>query len=327
MPPVTDLAIPTLVFAAGMAALVLGGHWLVEGSVRIARKLGWSPLLIGLTLVAFGTSAPEFAFNVAAAISGEPDLSFGNVIGSNIANIGLVLGVGGLLHPLVVHRRVARLEIPRLLMISAVITGLLWMPFTSVNGGPGFGRLDGLAMLLGFGLILFGWYRLGQAPGDDDMPDDEPSSWASDITFSVLGLTALVGGGKLAEHGAVEIASTLGASETVIGLTIVAIATSLPELVTVVIACRKGHTDLAVGNIVGSNLFNLLLVLASSVLVTPIPLPAGGLIDVGVMLVLTALLWPFAATSQHRVSRLEALLLLIIYAGWLTFRVMDELRG
>ncbi len=327
-----DTLTAPVTFVLGMIVLLWGGHMLVEGSVRIARWLKWSTLLIGLTIVAFGTSAPELFFNVIAATRGNSELSFGNVVGSNIANIALVLGLASLIAPLIVHSRVLRVELPLLILISIVMVFLCWLPATAVEeGNPGFGLLDGLAMLFLFIIFTWLWYRMGKKDQTDPMTteakelaeDESPHRLFPAIIMFMVGLGALVFGGSLAEAGAVGVAEWLGISKAVIGLTIVALATSMPEVATSIIACRKGHSDLAVGNIVGSNLFNILLVLGLTSLVKPIPAPLPWAYwDLGIMLGLTLILLPIALTSQQRITRVEGVFLVLCYVVYLVFTVI-----
>ncbi len=329
---------PLLFLIVGLVLLLRGADWLVEGAVAIARRMGWSPLIIGLTLVAFGTSAPELAVNVFAAVSGNVGLSFGNIIGSNIANIGLVIGVGAIIAPMDVHSRVIRRELPWLLVVTVGTIGLIFFGPTMLQSeaGPfvyGIHRLDGLLMLIVFVSFCFFWYRTARADKWDpltveavreaqEMAAESPlKSW---MLFAI-GLVGLLVGGKLTETGAVGIAKWLGFSDTLIGMTIVAIATSLPEVFTVIAAARKGHPDIAVGNVVGSNIFNLLLVLGITAMIGPIPLPPGGLADLLVMLGMTVLLMLVVVTSRKRqVNRIEGGVMLALFAAYLSYRVLGE---
>jgi len=306
--------------------------------VAIARRMGWSPLIIGLTLVAFGTSAPELAVNIFAATSGNVGLSFGNIIGSNIANIGLVIGVGAIVAPMDVHSRVIRRELPWLLVVTVGTIGLIFFGPTMLQTETGsfiYGihRLDGLLMLVVFIGFCFFWYRTARADSWDPLTVEAVREAQEVATESPLrswmlfavGLVALLSGGKLTESGAVGIARWLGLSDTLIGMTVVAIATSLPEVFTVIAAARKGHPDIAVGNVVGSNIFNLLLVLGITAMIGAIPLPEGGLADLLVMLGMTLLLMLVVVTSQKRqVNRIEGLVLLAIFSAYLTWRVLRE---
>ena len=310
----------------GIVLLLAGGHWLVVGSVTIARRLGMSTLVVGLTIVAAGTSAPELFFNVIAATAGHAEMSFGNIIGSNIANIGLVLGITAVIWPLTVHGRVVSKELPWLVIVSlfAVVVAVLW---------DGFGHFGGAVMLIGFGIFMFVWYRLGRREAADPLvaglgeeaEADTVGSMGGAIALFLIGLATLLAGGNFAEVGAVGIAKSLGLTEGLIGLTIVAFATSLPELSTCVIACRKGHHDLAVGNIVGSNIFNLLLVLGLTAVITPVQVPETGVSDLLAMVVITCLLWLMARTHGYRLARYEGAVLLLCYLGYMAWSVGREL--
>ncbi len=331
-----------LAFALGVALLLFGGHWLVTGAVTIARRLGVSRLVIGLTLVAAGTSSPEFFFNVIAALSGHGDLSFGNVDGSNIANIGFVLGLTALFRPLLVHGRVIKKELPWLLVVSGAMIGLPWIPLGGSGDPPGFGRAQGILMLGAFAVFMMRWYRMGRRDAADPLVQEVEqevetgtrASTATAIFLLVLGMAFLVGGGKLAEIGAVGIARWLGLSDALIGLLIVAVATSLPELVTAIIACLKGHDDLAVGNVVGSNFFNLLLVLAVTATVAPVGVPTDpglsgfaamtGLHDLIMMFFITMILLPMAVTHGRRIRRGEGGVLLALWGIYMAWRVVRE---
>ena len=324
-----------LALLAGFGLLLLGGHWLVQGAVTIARRMGVSTLIIGLTIVAFGTSAPELALNVMAAASGDTSLAFGNVVGSNIANIGLVIGLSALIAPLTVSSRIIRMELPWLIAITALYLLLIWLP-PGVDGVHGTGRLDGILLLIGAVLLGLKWYQIGRREHHDKLAtesvqesenhDKEQTgglalAW---VTF-IVGILLLVVGGKAAEEGAIAIAVHLGVDEVVVGLTIVAIATTLPEIVTCVIASRKGHADLAVGTVVGSNLFNIILVMGITSLVQPVAMPTDGWLVLGIMFGFTLLLWPLAR-SNRAVGRLEGLTLLLIYVAAIAWTVVRQIQ-
>ncbi|MHC4108715.1 MAG: calcium/sodium antiporter [Planctomycetota bacterium] len=326
------------VLAVGIIVLLLGGQGLVTGSVTVARRLGVSTLVVGLTIVAMGTSAPELAFNLIAAASGKPALSFGNIIGSNIANIGLILGLAALYKPLTVDGRVVKKELPLLLVVSMGMFALAWFPIGDPEPGPAFGRYDGWIMLVCFALFFAGWFRTGLREATDPLMRELGAEaeaetlgslpWA--VFLVLIGLVCLVCGGELTKLGAVTIAEMLGLSEALIGLTIVAFATSLPELVTAIIACRKGHDDLAVGNVVGSNVFNLLLVMGVTAVVARVVLPqhwlnlkGQGWQDLIVMLGITILLM-LMAFSHRKIARWEGAVLLGMYLGYMAWGVYRE---
>ena len=316
-----------IALGAGVALLLTGGYWLVQGSVVIARRFGLSTLLIGLTIVAFGTSAPELAFNLIAATGGHGDLSFGNITGSNIANIGLILGVTGLVCTLDVHSRVVSKELPWLIGISLLVWVLAFLP----RGAGVFSWTDGVLLLMLFVVFLFAWKRMGQKDRADTLVQDlgeeaaetRSALWLAIVLF-LIGMACLLAGGKITERGAVSIARLLGFSEALIGLSVVAVATSLPELATGLVAARKGHPDLAVGNVVGSNIFNLLFVLGLTTLAAPITIPQWGLYDLGVMIVMTILLWLLARSHGRKILRWQCIALLAIYVGFMTWTVARE---
>lgn len=308
----------------------------MRGSVALAFRLGVAPVLIGLTVVAFGTSSPELVVNLVAAFRGSADIGFGNVVGSNIANVGLLLACSALVAPLAVHRMLVVREIPMMILAGAAAI-VLGGGFLVGGDIPGYGRGDGMMLLLLFGVFLY--YTIGEALQQRDTVQEDPSapagadwvpggapvenpSMGKILLLTVGGLILLIAGGELTVRGAVRIAAGFGISEAVIGLTVVAVGTSLPELATSIAAARRGEADIAVGNIVGSNLFNLLFVFGISVTVAPAAMPPGGPIDLLVMTGLSAVLLPMVLTKR-RVDRVEGgflLLVYLIYVGWLFVR-------
>ncbi len=317
----------------GFVLLVAGGEWLVRGSVSLARAMGVSTLLISLTVVAFGTSAPELAVNVIAALNDNPGINFGNIIGSNIANVGLILGVAALLAPIQVHKSVILREIP-IMLIATFATLALAMDSVWLDSQTNrLQRHDGVALLgafAGFMVYTLLVARRQRQNGDAFADDVEAEVLAKTpgtgkaVLLTVLGLAGVIIGGDLVVRGAVGIALGLGVGEEIVGLTIVAIGTSLPELVTCLIAVRHGHTDLAIGNIVGSNIWNLLLILGVSVVIGPFALPPGGAMDVMVMLGLSIVLLPITV-SQRQVGRLEGGALFVLYLGYMSYRTAEAL--
>ncbi len=322
--------IDLLLLVTGLVLLLGGGNYLVQGASALARGLGVSPLVIGLTVVAFGTSAPELSINLLGAIQGNGEISFGNIIGSNIANIGLILGITALISPLVIQSVIITREIPMLIMVSVftVIAGNDLFLRSSANV---FDRSDGLVFLLLF--CVFMYYTVGDVLRKKHDPlMEEAEEFAGDNSLRGLfmnlglvvgGLAALVWGGKLSVDAAVSIAQALSVPEVIIGLTVVAIGTSLPELVTSVMAIMHGKADIAVGNVVGSNIFNLLLVNGLCSAVRPIDVPsAGGLQDLLMMLVLALFLLPMSITHGRKIVRWEGALLLVLYLAYNGWRVM-----
>jgi len=304
---------------AGGGLLLLGGEFLVRGAVSLAQRLGLSPLLIGLTVVALGTSAPEVVTSVQAALAGAPSLAVGNVVGSNIANILLVLGVCALLHPIPIDRSSVARDGTALLLATLVTVGVM------LTGS--FERWVGILYLLALaGYVAFAYYR--EKGGQDSTTADlhlqeveevagKPKPLPLSILFIAIGLAGLMFGADWLVEGAVGLALQLGMSEAVIGATIVAIGTSLPELVASVTASLRGHLALAFGNVVGSCLMNLLGVLAATAIARPIPIPDSVLdLDIWVMTLATLALLFFASTG-HRMIRGEGAILLILYVAYL----------
>jgi len=318
---------------AGLALLLGGGEMLVRGASGLAGALGVPPLVIGLTVVAFGTSAPELAVNVTAAWRGDATLSFGNVVGSNIANIGLILALAALLKALDVRGTVISREIPMMLVATAalVVLGLDRIVASSET----YDRADGLMLLLLFGVFLY--YTIAEVfrgRGRDPLATQAErraesraerapmQSTVAQAGIAGLGLVGLVGGAELTVDGAVAIATAVGVPNAVIGLTLVAVGTSLPELATSLSAVRSGQLDLAVGNVVGSNIFNVLFILGTTAAIHSVPLPEGGLADLIAVSVFSVALLAFALSHSQRILRVEGAVLLAAYVGYTAWRVL-----
>ncbi|MBZ4335797.1 calcium/sodium antiporter [Corallococcus interemptor] len=319
-------------FAGGVVLLVLGGDLLVKGAVALAERHGVPPITIGLTLVAFGTSAPELALNVAASLGGATALTFGNMTGSSLTNVGLVLGLSALVRPVKVCSSLLRRELPVLLGAVLLLLVLSWLPGSlGADGRPGLSRADGvvlLAVFLGFmGMMLraakqpakVGAAYAGEA---EEVVRREPLlSWRRASARVVGGLVLLGLGGKLGETGAVGAARALGMSQQLIGLTVVSLATTLPELITSLMAMRRGQTDMALGNIVGSNIFNLLFILGTASVIATVPLPEGGTLILLVLLGLTLLLFPLSISFDWTLTRPEGLLVLALYLAFMAWQL------
>jgi cation:H+ antiporter len=321
-----DLA-TVLKLVAGLALLLGGAELLVRGASRLALRLGMAPLVIGLTVVAFGTSAPELAIGIGAAWRGEPDIALGNVVGSNIANVLLILGVSALVTPMVVQRQLVRLDVPVMLAVSI---GVLAMALDGVLG-----RIEGLLLIAAGIVYLVVMLRLARRGNDDiaaaaeaDVPDAataRQAPWWRHALLVAGGLVLLVVGSHWLVEGAVGIAQVMGLSELVIGLTVVAIGTSLPELATSVMAALRGERDLAVGNIVGSNLFNLLFVLGAATAIAPEGIAVSGPalnFDLPVMTAVAAACLPIFFTG-HCIQRWEGGLFLGYYVAYTAYLLLD----
>ena len=307
----------------GLLLLIKGADWLVENSSAFARKKKVSDLAIGLTIVAFGTSAPELVVNVVAAYEGHEDIVFGNVIGSNNFNLLFILGVAGIISPLLVQHSTVWKEIPISLLAAMVLYFLVNNFFPDQEGL--LGRGDGLFLLLFF--LAFLWYvykQLKATPSASPVVVKEISN-GKIVVFIILGLAGLILGGKLVVGSAMEIAADLGVSEKIIGITIVAAGTSLPELATSVIAALKKNNDIAVGNIIGSNIFNIFFILGLSSLVRPIGYDAVFNQDLYLLFGGTVLLFLFMFLGgKKRLERWEAGILLLIYLVYTTYLVLKE---
>jgi len=316
--------IDALLLVCGIAVLLGGGEAIVRGATRLANDLGVTPMAIGLTLVAFGTSAPELGVNVTAAWRGRGDICFGNIMGSNMANIGLVIGVSALVRTLRIQRPVVVREMPMMLLATAATMA---MAFDRLLGGSveELSRSDGLVLLVLFALFLY--YAVGDMARQRELrelegvlPGQSDGSPLLHVAVTAVGLVALVGGGQITVDAAVGLARALHVSEVIIGLTVLAVGTSLPELVASVVAMVRGHTELAVGNVVGSNIFNLLLVAGVSASVHPIPVPGGGRLDLVFVMLLSLALLLVSVTTERRVRRREAVVMVLGYVAYVSWR-------
>lgn len=310
-----------LIFAAGFALLVAGADWLIKGVSTLAKKFGLSEIVIGLTIIAFGTSAPELVVNIVSSFQGSGELVVGNIIGSNIANIALVLGLAGLIAPLAIKDSLIRQEIP------LGILGVAAIYFLANKSSAEFvlGRFAGVILILGFFFFLWLIYQSVQKKKSEAatiaaIVEQERLGLGRALFFAASGLTALAIGGQSVVSSATEIARTFGVSEKLIGLTLVAVGTSLPELVTSVVAVWKKKVDLAIGNVIGSNVFNIFWVLGASALINPIHFAASITTD---LLVLTGLSLALLAASfigkKYTLERWQAAILLMSYCGYIGF--------
>lgn len=316
----------TLEVIGGLILLIWGADRFVHGASAAARNMGVAPLLIGLTVVAFATSAPEILVSAVAALRGEPGLAVGNALGSNIANIGLVLGAVAIIKPIELKSATLRREMPALLAVSLLTVSLFLDSFMS--------RVDGLVLLTGLVIVMIWLARLGiQSAKTDPMSVDYDAEIPQDVSMKVavfwllFGLITLLIGAELLVDGAMEIARFLGVSEVVIGVTLVALGTSLPELAVSVVSALKGEFGLAIGNIVGSNIFNLLAVIGVAATIAPAALPQSVLsLHIFVMVAFTLVL--FAMTYDYdgkaQLSRVEGIALTAAYVAYCTYVVVKN---
>jgi cation:H+ antiporter len=304
--------------AAGLAGLFFGGEWLVTGASRLARSLGVSALIVGLTIVAMGTSTPELLVSVNAALSGSADISIGNIVGSNTANIGLILGLSGLIYPIAVHVDVLRREIP--LMIAVVVLGFVLMLDGQLNAMDGIILVVGMASYIGFMIYAA---RKEQKIKHDIPEDQEPPIAVNrllEVGRVVLGIAVLMIGAQLTVTNAAALARALGVSELIIGVTLVAVGTSLPELVTSTMAAWRRESDIAIGNVVGSNIFNILGILGLTSIINPVGVaPQFIQLDGLVMIGFSLLVLPFAL--NRKLGRVESGVFLLAYVAYVIYTV------
>lgn len=302
--------------AAGLALLYYGAEFLVKGGVKIAQKMKISPLVVGLTLVAFATSAPELVVSVDASLKGHGDISIGNVVGSNICNIALILGVCAMITPLTVNKKLFKVDV--LLMIgSAAVLSIFCLMSHGVN------RWQGLILFAGIITYTVTSIRTARKEESGNAEAGEDSADVNQLVavlFLAGGLGMLVGGAKLFVNSAVYLAKLFKVSDAVIGLTVVAVGTSLPELATSVVAAIKGEKDIAIGNVVGSNIFNVLAICGITPLIAPISAPGISWVDLAMMMGVSVLLYPLMKTG-FTISRKEGVLLFAIYVGYTVYLI------
>ena len=320
-----------LLIIVGIVVLVLGGELLVRGAVTIAQRFHISTLVVGMTIVAFGTSAPELLVSLQAMFEGHPGIAIGNVVGSNIANIALVLGVTSIIFPIAVSRNSYRLDWPVLMITTLMVYAFMWLNFDPAMGGGYVSEItwvNGIIMvsvLVGFSYFLI-WKsrRVTKAnhKENDEIPDTPKSSLVKDVFFVILGSVGLSGGAHLLVEGTVGLATVLGISDYIISVTVVAFGTSLPELMTSVMAALKRHSDLSIGNLLGSNIFNILGILGvtsifKTVPITELVLKTDMLWVIGV----SAILFPMMITRK-KVTKIEGIILLSLYVIYLYFTIL-----
>ena len=323
------LALEALKFLAGLAALYFGAEWLVAGASSLALRLGIAPLIVGLTVVAFGTSAPELLVSLLAVKDGNDGISVGNIIGSNIANIALIMGCAAMVNPIKVHPSALKRDYPIMLLASFLLAGLLFDGTLS--------RLDGAVLLSSaVAFITYSIWRGRQMSKedagqeldlDDEMTNPKESTVARDVGLLIVGIAGLALGAKLLVDAAVIMAKAFNVPDLVIGITVVAIGTSLPELATSVVAAYRKESDISVGNVIGSNIFNILLVLGTVACLMPVVIKpevaADVKIDLSVMLGVAVAALPIMRIG-HRVGRLDGAIFLISYVVYMVYLFMRQ---
>lgn len=316
--------LPLLLLAVGFVALILGANWLVNGATSVGIRAKLSPLIIGLTIVAFGTSLPEMIVNVFSCIKGSPGLAIGNIIGSNTMNILLILGVSSLIWPIDVSRVSIRRDIPVGFLATLIIALMANDFFMSKDPVIDVNWMEGIVLLcLGFAYLALTMLKKTPDETSDEMQEALP--WGKTILALIAGIIGLYIGGELVSRNAQILAKNWGMSESTIGLTVVATATSLPELITSIVAAAKKNSGIAIGNVLGSNIMNIFMVLGISALITPLPFEAKMNQQLLILFVANALMLLFVFTGKGRkLSRFEGALLTLGYVGFMWFSLMMQ---
>ena len=308
-----EIAINLLLLIVGFVMLIKGADIFVDGASGIAKKFGIPEIIVGLTIVAMGTSAPEAAVSIAAALKGNGDITLGNVLGSNILNVFIILGITAIIIPIAVSESTIRIDMPFMILVTIVLL------ITGMRGGE-IERLDGVLMWIFFilymGYLFYSARHSMKAEAHKKKEKTRPVPLL--LLFTVAGAAMIIFGSNLTVNAASEIAAFLGVSARVIALTIVAFGTSLPELVTSVTAARKGNADIAIGNIVGSNIFNVLFVVGSTALITDVTFAPKFLFDMTVAIAAAVIVWLFALKDK-KLTRMSGAIMVILYAAYLTY--------
>ena len=323
-----ELLLNIVLLVLGFAALIKGADWFVDGSAALARTFRVPGVIIGLTIVAMGTSAPELAVSTSAALQGANEIALSNVTGSNIFNLLMVLGVCALIRPIPIERGILKRDFPlsiaaAVAVLAAVglpmLTGAVKLPVGMAENVGVISRGFGIALLVVFAAYLTLLIILGKKNKTAES-DEPPVPVVKSVLLIVFGVACIIIGGQLVVNNAVAIAAFFGMSQTLIGLTVVALGTSLPELVTSIVASRKGENALAVGNVVGSNLFNLLLILGVSATIHPIAVNLASVLDLGILIVVSVITLLFCLTK--RISRIEGAVMVLLYASTIAFAIL-----
>jgi cation:H+ antiporter len=303
-----------ILLIVGFVLLIKGADFFVDGASSIAAKLRVPSLIIGLTVVSLGTSMPEAAVSISASLGGNNGISLGNVVGSNIFNLLVVVGVSSMILPIATDRDILKRDMP----INIIITGILCAMLLDGN----LSRLDAAILLLMLAAYMFTLIRSAMKNRSEEAEEQKILSWGKSILFSLGGVAAIIGGGQLVVESAKVIAATLGMGETLIGLTVVALGTSLPELVTSIVAARKGDSGIAMGNVVGSNIFNILFILGMAGVISPMTADSAFFIDTGILIAVSVMMLIFAFTGKktNRVEGAISILVYILYTAYIIMR-------
>lgn len=309
---------------AGLALILIGANWLVDGSTSIARKTGMSEFVIGLTIVGIGTSTPEMVVSFISAFQGKSEMALGNVIGSNIFNILMILGITTLISPISMTKENRVKDIPMNILVTGALI-LIWVLHSVLGVGKNeISRLEGLLMLAAFAAYLWMMFRSGSdAPQEAEAEESKTFSTGLSLLMITGGLACLIGGGRLFVNSATYIASALNLSEKLIAITIMSAGTSLPELATCIVAARKGRNQMALGNVLGSNIANILMIVGGAALISPLSLSAISWVDLGVMIIAGIVLLASAYTlKKDHIDRSEGVIFILIEIAYMIWLIM-----
>ena len=315
------LIVDVICILVGLVMILVGSDWLVDGASGVARKYGISEFVIGMTIVGIGTSMPELVSSAISAIGGHGDMALGNVTGSNICNVLLILGVTALISPIGYTKSNIRKDIPLALAVSLFLLLVLYNGFGLFGGVPGISRVDAMFLLLFFVIFMADSFKSGKQDAvAEEFEEVKPMPIGKAAVLIVLGLAGLVFGGRLFVDHTVNIAEQFQVSEAFISITLMAVGTSLPELATCVVAAMKGKNQLALGNVIGSNIFNILLIIGASGLISPFEIQSISAVDMAMVVVVVAMLWMAALTFKKReLDRVEGAIFLLCYIGYITY--------
>ena len=318
--------IDILWIVAGLVLILVGSDWLVEGASGVARKYGISEFVIGMTIVGIGTSMPELVSSLISAIQGHGDMALGNVTGSNICNILLILGVTALISPIKYTRSNIRKDIPFAILVSLFLMVMLYNCFGLFGemGTPGISRVDALYLLSIFAVFMIDSFKSAKNGAEEEEASVKPMPMGKAIIFILLGLAGLIFGGQVFVDHTVSIAERFHVSEAFISITLMAVGTSLPELATCVVAAMKGKNQLALGNVIGSNIFNIALIIGTSAAISPFEIQSISTVDMAMVIVAAVLLWLAAFTfKKKKLDRVEGVIFLLAYIAYITYLSMN----
>ena len=310
----------------GLVMILVGSDWLVDGASGIARKYGISEFVIGMTIVGIGTSMPELVASVISALGGHGDMALGNVTGSNICNILLILGVTALISPIGYTKSNVRKDIPFAIGVSLFLLFILYNGFglMGTSGTPGISRIDGLFLLLMFAVFMIDSFKSAKQDPEEDTEETRPMSIGKATLLILLGLAGLIFGGRFFVDHTVSIAERFHVSEAFISITLMALGTSLPELATCVVAALKGKNQLALGNVIGSNIFNISLIIGTSAAISPFEIQTISTADMAMVMIAIILLWSSAFTFKRmKLDRIEGTFFLLCYIGYISYLMMS----